>query len=752
MNFKSKHKKLDFALYLMMLSIFCVASMYVSYNTLHPPLLPLLIIFVSGYLSCIICMCFRQKSRVFNMLIFLPYVLVFVLSKFQFSLLGIFSWLDAILIQYNQYHNCGIQLFNMAVSALQVQSFAMVFSLLQIDILFWLLHKKYKKIFLFLFIFLWIILLLNIGQLNPLLFALFLMISLSLLIYEMTELTRFWIVIFSVVILTISSFCTNSTNESMHDFKIQTSQIVHNVRYGKENLPLGNLMQANLLAQGNDERMQVTSTYLKDLYLKSYVGSVYKDNQWQALSQADYGYENTGMLDWLNKNDFDPFTQVSTYYSLGKKSMKTNRVHVLVKDATRDYLYSVSSLKKIPYGLSKTQQDYGLETKGLFGKKEYDWQEVSTDKPYELTTSDAWLQSPSTKKQKMYLKSESVYRQFVYDHYLKIDRNLNSLMKDYFWKDYKTDENDSIYSAILQIRKCLEKDTKYQSQLDSIQNNEAMHYFLTKSKKGNSAFYATCATLALRSHGIPARYVEGYYVSKEDFDNSDIATVKGTNSHAWTEIYYDGIGWLPVDFTPGYYDEAVVLQNMVGKPDAVHKTASTKKNKKNKADEMYSKNNKGRGILKERLHLIVNILGMAMGICVLVILIGTILFLVIEFVRVLKIRGLYRKFKNSTLIQRMILLQKVLVLFFKIHGLSISFSWDTSQTDQMISQKMDSIEPGDFERISYLMEKSIYGGIELEEYEMRTIKKFIEKVYAHAFKQNIWVRLKMHYALLRLKD
>ena len=37
-------------------------------------------------------------------------------------------------------------------------------------------------------------------------------------------------------------------------------------------------------------------------------------------------------------------------------------------------------------------------------------------------------------------------------------------------------------------------------------------------------------------------------------------------------VYFDGIGWLPVDVTPGYYYDAVKLQQMVATPDMVHKT------------------------------------------------------------------------------------------------------------------------------------------------------------------------------------
>lgn len=70
---------------------------------------------------------------------------------------------------------------------------------------------------------------------------------------------------------------------------------------------------------------------------------------------------------------------------------------------------------------------------------------------------------------------------------------------------------------------------------------------------------------ALRAHGIPARYAEGYYISEQALADSEDGNVSvlGEDAHGWTEVYFDGIGWLPVDVTPGYYYDAVKLQQPV---------------------------------------------------------------------------------------------------------------------------------------------------------------------------------------------
>jgi len=51
-----------------------------------------------------------------------------------------------------------------------------------------------------------------------------------------------------------------------------------------------------------------------------------------------------------------------------------------------------------------------------------------------------------------------------------------------------------------------------------------------------------------RAVGLPTRYVEGYAAEP---DSDSIARVTQENAHAWTEIYFNGFGWLPFDATPG---------------------------------------------------------------------------------------------------------------------------------------------------------------------------------------------------------
>lgn len=79
--------------------------------------------------------------------------------------------------------------------------------------------------------------------------------------------------------------------------------------------------------------------------------------------------------------------------------------------------------------------------------------------------------------------------------------------------------------------------------------------------------YASAAVESFRTHGIPARYVEGYYLSDNQIAQSDDGheLLPGEDMHAWAEVYFDGVGWLPVDVTPGYYYDTAELRTVIWK-------------------------------------------------------------------------------------------------------------------------------------------------------------------------------------------
>lgn len=85
---------------------------------------------------------------------------------------------------------------------------------------------------------------------------------------------------------------------------------------------------------------------------------------------------------------------------------------------------------------------------------------------------------------------------------------------------------------------------------DSVTDAESfLDYFLMNSRKGYCMHYATAFVLMANEMGFPCRYVQGYNVFR---DVSGTITVKQSNAHAWPEVYFDNVGWIAFEPTPGY--------------------------------------------------------------------------------------------------------------------------------------------------------------------------------------------------------
>ena len=75
-----------------------------------------------------------------------------------------------------------------------------------------------------------------------------------------------------------------------------------------------------------------------------------------------------------------------------------------------------------------------------------------------------------------------------------------------------------------------------------------LDYFLLESRRGYCTHYATAFILLARAEGYPARYVEGYCVPMAGKKQMDVTS---DMAHGWPEVYFDDIGWISFEPTPG---------------------------------------------------------------------------------------------------------------------------------------------------------------------------------------------------------
>ena len=526
---------------------------------------------------------------------------------------------------------------------------------------------------------------------------------------------------------------------------------IHVLRYGKNVLPRGNLYEANMLKSNDEEMMQVLTDQVKNLYLRGFVGSQYDNGQWKEEDSISYSGDYEGMLTWLSERNFDPLYQVSKYYRLCDKNEQPekNSISVSTAGASKEFFYSPSSLYYSNARGIGEDMDQKFKFTSLFPLKRYTETEMSFAKPSELMITEDWVENPETDEQKEYVTAESTYRNFVYNTYAVADSKLYPLLSEMFWQDYSSD-TDGIYSAVTHIRKCLEKlDCKEEIESSS---EDPLVLFLNEQIKGNDVFYATAAVQALRAHGLPARYVEGYYVSEKMISSGDNGkvSVTGRNQHAWAEVYFDGIGWLPVDFTPGYYYDSVKLQGMVISPNVIRKTAmyaSEKLEPEKFTDESYTNR---LGNLWNHISNPENIPMMLSGLLAIVILLATLIWVIAELLRVLFVHRMQKKYEDADSRKKCILMEKSLKQILLTKGITFTLGHDSEEIDEKLSDEVEGIEKGQFLTVKDLMEKVLYGEEELEQYELRTLEYFFTQLTSHKYKISWKEKTRKWYFVFRL--
>ena len=118
----------------------------------------------------------------------------------------------------------------------------------------------------------------------------------------------------------------------------------------------------------------------------------------------------------------------------------------------------------------------------------------------------------------------------------------------------------SPYDKALALQSWLTRNCRYTLDVEPQPGNlDFVTHFLLDTREGYCTYFASAMTVLCRMIGLPARYVEGYLVEP---DENGQAVVTGLSAHAWTEVYFNGFGWLTFDATP-----VSNISNNSGNPD-----------------------------------------------------------------------------------------------------------------------------------------------------------------------------------------
>ena len=142
------------------------------------------------------------------------------------------------------------------------------------------------------------------------------------------------------------------------------------------------------------------------------------------------------------------------------------------------------------------------------------------------------------------------YDQYVLDNCLELPEGVQETLYD-LALSYGYDPSLSTLDTIAWVAEFIRTVGSYRLDVSrQPANYDFAVYFLTESREGYCVHFATAAAAMYRALGIPARYASGYRVSVKEA--SQVTDVTDMDTHAWAEIYLSGLGWLPVETTPGF--------------------------------------------------------------------------------------------------------------------------------------------------------------------------------------------------------
>lgn len=339
----------------------------------------------------------------------------------------------------------------------------------------------------------------------------------------------------------------------------------------------------------------------QNLYLKGWVGSTYQDGHWSDLSEENF-YNAAKEWKIKTKTDIGLSIQNLLYEHLKEFPLNNNKYdkqHITIEHLEElPYKYVPYGIKfeenVVPFGdgyIKKDKKKYNsydgyfiykdfiyykllsmsVEKQKnplviLWNQKEFGEADVleyfrrGKSNIYDAD-EDGNLFVPKDKIiPKVVKKIEDKYGSYVKNEYTKIPKEGLEKLK----KLCNDETFNEVWEAKEFITDYLHNNTVYSTNLKPLSYGEDfVEHFLYKEKKGFCTHYATTATLMFRMLGFPARYVSGYVVTPSLFEKSGeeyiSAKIPDSNAHAWTEVYIDGKGWVPIEVTPGYD----IIQEMV---------------------------------------------------------------------------------------------------------------------------------------------------------------------------------------------
>jgi hypothetical protein len=94
------------------------------------------------------------------------------------------------------------------------------------------------------------------------------------------------------------------------------------------------------------------------------------------------------------------------------------------------------------------------------------------------------------------------------------------------------------------------REFRYTLNVPTIEDRDrAVLLFVTQTRRGHCEYFASAMALMLRTLGHPTRLAFGFR-GGDFLEERGVVIVRGAHAHMWPEMYFQGVGWVPLEPTP----------------------------------------------------------------------------------------------------------------------------------------------------------------------------------------------------------
>jgi len=261
---------------------------------------------------------------------------------------------------------------------------------------------------------------------------------------------------------------------------------------------------------------------------------------------------------WTNTTwEWDPVPQpVTRWFSTDSKSKAPQ---ILVGHAIKWDAFRLGKRASVKY-VKQTFRTRNTSMTMVFGAAEpefiafhkpqqiiYSAGAFRTKRPYGPAEPYTVLSAVSTASPQDLALAGNEYPEFIVGKYLRVPPACWQVER---LTQQAVGDKSNPYDKVLAIKKFLESHYVYDTAAPGApQTEDAITYFLLKSRRGYCDVFASAMAIMCRQAGVPARVVTGYATG--EYDRKDgLYHVRQRDRHAWAEVYFPNYGWIAFDLSP----------------------------------------------------------------------------------------------------------------------------------------------------------------------------------------------------------